>query len=424
MPTPILFSLKKPTQYHRKNCSSLHFVKNSRTITNVCSSLNNCNLRIWFISISIFLSGYLFSQNNLISIDEKDKDIGTQENIYKVKADYILQNNQTKSLYLLRADALKGMTIHASKKTIKPGDTTLIVVEFIPQSTGKFNEPINLVTSADGVPFKMSLSGNIKSIKTDDKTACFYFGKQSHVTSTSSATLASVTEPTKPKDNSNKIPDNSSVPEAKEPTSVTTTISSPEVKNESKTELDEKLYKPNNIIFLVDVSSSMRDTNKLKVMQFALHHLIDNLRSIDKITFITYADTVKIIREGLTGNQKDELNDVVDRLKAKGMTKGNKAILFSLDVAIKNYIPNGNNQIILATDGKFRFYPDDQKKYGLIKSDKNIKLSTMAFGNDKDAMKNLKEIAEIGKGNFIHIKHKNKAEEQLMEEIKKNSLIR
>ncbi|MBK6985902.1 MAG: VWA domain-containing protein [Bacteroidetes bacterium] len=112
---------------------------------------------------------------------------------------------------------------------------------------------------------------------------------------------------------------------------------------------------------MVDVSSSMRDTNKLKVMQFALHHLIENLRTIDKITFITYADTVKIIREGLTGNQKEELNEVVNRLKAKGMTKGNKAILFSLEVAIKNYISNGNNQIILATDGKFRFYPDDQK---------------------------------------------------------------
>ena len=48
----------------------------------------------------------------------------------------------------------------------------------------------------------------------------------------------------------------------------------------------------------------------------------------------------------------------------------------------------------------------------------------MAFGNDKDALKNLKEIAEIGKGNFIHIKNRSKAKEQLLEEIKKNSLIR
>ena len=362
----------------------------------------------------------------MIDVDEQHQDIGSPENIYKVKADYIIQNNQAKNLYLLRADAKKGITIRAAKKTLKPNDTTIIVVEFIPQQTGKFSESIDLVTSADGVPFKMTLSGNIKSIKTDDKTACFYF-KKSNNTGVKNIETIVVTEPNKPKDTSNKIPDNASTNEVKEPVIKTETPVA-EIKTEvftsSTTILDEKLYKPNNIIFLVDVSSSMRDTNKLKVMQFALHHLIENLRPIDKITFITYADTVKIIREGLNGNQKEELNDVVDRLKAKGMTKGNKAILFSLDVAIKHYISNGNNQIILATDGKFRFYPDDQKKYSLNKADKNIKLSTMAFGNDKDAIKNLKEIAEIGKGNFIHIKNRNKAKEQLMEEIKENSLIR
>lgn len=379
--------------------------------------------KISIFIIFVLFDVSLFSQNTLIGIDEQNQDIGSQENIYKVKADFIIQNNQAKNLYLLRADAKKGITIRAAKKTINPGDTTIIVVEFIPQQTGKFSENIDLVTSADGIPFKLSLSGNIKSIKTDDKTACFYFKKPNHTGEKTIEPIV-VTEPNKPKDTSNKIPDNSSTNEVQEPVLKTETTLVPEIKTESRTELDEKLYKPNNIIFLVDVSSSMRDTNKLKVMQFALHHLIENLRPIDKITFITYADTVKIIREGLTGNQKEELNEVVSRLKAKGMTKGNKAILFSLDVAIKNYISNGNNQIILATDGKFRFYPDDQKKYSLNKADKNIKLSTMGFGNDKDAMKNLKEIAEIGKGNFIHIKNRNKAKEQLMEEIKENSLIR
>lgn len=370
----------------------------------------------------------LFSQNNLIGIDEQNKDIGIQEQIYKVKADYIIQNNQTKNLYLLRADAQKGITIRAAKKTLKPNDTTLIVVEFIPANTGKFSETINLITSADGAPFKMLLSGNIKSIKTDDKTACFYFKKPNTTVVKNSEPIV-VIEPTKHKDTSNKIPDNTVPSEIKEPITKTeaSTSSAPATKVtepvEVKTILDENLYKPNNIIFLVDVSGSMKDTNKLKVMQYALHNLIDALRPNDKITFITYADSVKIIRDGLSGDNKKELNEVVDKLKAKGLTKGNKAILFSLDVALKNYISNGNNQIILATDGKFRFYPDDQKTYITKQGDKSIKFSTMAFGNDKDAMKNLKEIAEIGKGNFIHIKSRVKAKEQLLNEIKENSLI-
>ena len=78
----------------------------------------------------------------------------------------------------------------------------------------------------------------------------------------------------------------------------------------------------------------------------------------------------------------------------------------------------------LATDGKFRFYSEDQQTYALKRGDKLIKLTTIAFGNDKDAIKNLKEIAEIGNGNFIHIKNRHKAQEQLLDEIKENSLIR
>lgn len=369
----------------------------------------------------------LSSQNSLIGVDEQIKDIGSQEQIYKIHAEYIIQNNQSKNLYLLRADAQRGVTIRAIKKTIKPGDTTLIVVEFIPERTGKFTENINLVTSADALPFTLSLSGNIKSIKTDDKTACFYFKKPNHAGVRTEQAIV-VTETGKPRDNSNRIPDN--------PEQTPVTVPTPTVISETKPKviepaakkeealLDENLYKPNNIIFLVDVSSSMKDSAKLPVMQQALHYLIEALRPSDKITFITYADSVRTLRDGISGNNKEDLNNVVDKLKAKGLTKGNKAILFSLDIALKNYLTNGNNQIILATDGKFRFYSEDQQKYLTRQGNKTVKLSTMAFGNDKDALKNLKEIAEIGKGNFIHIKHRSKAKEQLLEEIKENSLIR
>jgi len=113
---------------------------------------------------------------------------------------------------------------------------------------------------------------------------------------------------------------------------------------------------------------------------------------------------------------------VVDLLKAKGITKGKKAVLYSLDVALKNYIEEGNNQIMLATDGKFRFDPEDQQTYIIKQGIKHVTLTTIAFGEDKEAMKNLKEIAKIGNGNFIHIKNKLKGKDQLLEEVKRNSL--
>ena len=77
---------------------------------------------------------------------------------------------------------------------------------------------------------------------------------------------------------------------------------------------------------------------------------------------------------------------------------------------------------MLATDGKFRIDPEDQQAYITKQGNKHVKLTTIAFGEDKEAMKNLKSIAEIGKGNFIHIKSKVKAKDQLLEEVKQNSL--
>jgi Mg-chelatase subunit ChlD len=371
------------------------------------------------------LSNLMFCQNSLIGIDEQNKDVGTVDQIYKVKADFIITNHQAKNLFLLRADAEKGITIQTSKKTIKPNDTTLIVVEFIPNQTGQFSKSINLITSADGLPFTINLKGNIKSIKFDDKTACFYFKKPNNASVKTIEPIASNIN-SKPKDVSNKIPDNTinqtKYPISTQTVSTTKTITPKVITPESKTELEKDLYKPNNIIFLVDVSSSMKDTNKLKVMQYALHYLIDALRETDKITVITYADSVRTLRNGISGADKTDLHTVVDLLKAKGITKGKKAVLYSLDVALKNYIEGGNNQIMLATDGKFRFDPEDQQTYITKQGIKQVKLTTIAFGEDKEAMKNLKEIAKIGNGNFIHIKSKIKAKDQLLTEVKENSL--
>jgi Mg-chelatase subunit ChlD len=376
-------------------------------------------LKYSFIVALFFLSHFVFTQNSLIGIDDREKNIGSQENIYKVRADYIIQNNQSKNLYLLRADVEKGTTVRAAKKTIKPNDTTVIVIEFIPQKTGQFKETINLITSADGMPFMFSLTGNIKSIKTDDKTACFYFSKPNHQGVKDIEPIL-VKNDNKPRDVSNKMPDNSTSPIAKEEK----IEKKPEdVKKVDQMELDATKYKPNSILFLIDVSSSMKDSTKLPVMQNALYYLIDNLRETDKISIITYADSVKVLKDGVIGSQKKELHEVVSRLKARGLTKGKKAILFSLDFALMNYIENGNNQIILITDGKFRFYPDDQKLYIAKQGNKLVKLSTVALGNDKDALKNLKEIAEIGKGNFIHIKNNRQAKQQLIDEVKFQSKI-
>jgi len=368
----------------------------------------------------LFILFFCFA-NAQLSFLNKDTELGTIAEAYEIKGDVILKNEGDKKLFLLRADADKDLKVFASKKTLQVGDTCLLVISFIPNQTGKFKKKISLIASNRGEPYELSLSGNITKIKADDKLACFYFGNRKNSNVKINTEPIVVPENKEPRDNSNKIPDNvTQTPVLTESVAIITksvTMS----KVEGTNELSVMDYKPNNILFLVDVSSSMKDSLKFPVMKKSLHILIEALRDVDRITFVTYADSVKIIKENLSGADKQTLHQLVSNLNARGLTKGNKAILFSQGIAQKHFIAEGNNQLFLATDGKFRFYPDDQKKWLATQSSKKITLSTVAFGNDKEAMRNLNDIAEIGEGSFIHIKNKNSDEEKLLNEIKKRS---
>lgn len=355
-----------------------------------------------------------FSQ---LTFTEQNTNLGTITETFEIKGDVLVKNNTSKKIFLMRADSDKGIKVYSSKKTLQPGDTCLVIISFLPESAGKFKKKINLVTSDNPLPYELTVSGNLLKLKTDDKLACFYFGKRKNTEIKTTTEPIVVKNNNEKKDNSNKIPDNSS--QAK----IDTIWEKPAVvlREDKLNELSVLGYKPNNILFLIDVSSSMNDSLKLPLMKIALHTLIDAVREIDVITLVTYADSVKIVKDGIKGSKKEELHKVVDALKAKGLTKGNKAILFSQQLAQKHFITEGNNQIIMATDGKFRFYSEDQTTWTQKQLDKKIVLSTVAFGNDRDAMKNLKEISEKGEGSFIHIKKRHGSEDKLLEEIKMRS---
>lgn len=352
-----------------------------------------------------------------LTFNDQNTNLGTIAETFEIKGDIIVKNTIAKKVFLMRADADKGVKVYTSKKTLLPNDTCLIIISFLPESDGKFKKKINLISSDNNLPYEITISGNLLKLKTDDKTSCFYFGNRKNSSVKTNTTALVVKDNNEKKDNSNKIPDNSSQPKTdtiwEKPAVV--------IKETNSNELSVLEYKPNNILFLMDVSSSMKDSLKLPLMKLALHTLIDAVREIDVITLVTYADSVKIIKEGVKGSDKKELHKLVDALKAKGLTKGNKAILFSQQVAQKHFISEGNNQIIMATDGKFRFYNEDYKTWIQKQLNKKIVLSTVAFGNDRDAMKNLKEIAEKGEGSFIHIKKRNGSEDKLLEEIKNRS---
>lgn len=376
--------------------------------------------RTFFLLISL-----PFLCQSQLNFSEQKMDLGSIEEAYELKGDIVIANASSKKIFLMRADADRGVKIYTSKKTLLPDDTCLLVISFLPEENGKFNKQIKLVSSDKETPYLLSLSGNIKHIKANDKMACVYFGKRKPPTSGVRSEVIIVPENTTKRDNSNKMPGSDPSAELK-PTKPTYTAKTDSVKRSSpkkpaNTGFTEAEYKPNNILFLVDVSSSMRDSIKLPLMKLALHKLIDEVRNIDTITLVTYAYKVSVLKEAVSGADKKTLHALVDSLKAKGMTAGKTAILFSQQLSQKHFIHHGNNQIIIATDGKFKFEREDYLKWKENQRDTKIILSTVAFGNEKEALKNLKDIASKGDGSFIHIKTKSGCEAQLLNEIKERS---
>jgi hypothetical protein len=371
----------------------------------------------------IFFTALFLNSLAQIEYSARILDLGNIEEAYEIKADILLSNRTDRKHYLLKADADPDLTVFASKKTIPPGDTALLVLTFTPRENGYFSKKIRLFTSNGTTADELILKGNLKHLKSNDKQACYYFGKPKPIKPERDVVKieSSGGKNPKPFDNHTGInstempPPTFTAPIQEDPKPFADTL-----KNENII-LPVSVYKPNHLLFLIDVSNSMKDSLKLPLMKLAIRQLINDLRAIDRVTFITYSDSIRVLAENIGGSEKKLLHSLNNSLKAKGLTKGRQAILKSEDVLLKHYVADGNNQIILATDGKFNFYPDDRKNFESKQNGKPIVLSTLAFGNDKEAMHNLKEIAKAGNGSFIHIKKQQHAYELLLNEIKERS---
>ena len=188
--------------------------------------------------------------------------------------------------------------------------------------------------------------------------------------------------------------------------------------------LSTEKFVPNNIVFLLDVSSSMGSNHKLPVMKKAMHRLFDVLRDVDNISVIVYSTSVGVLVPPTPANLKDSILKHIDSLGCSGRTYGQQALETAYRYAESKYIQGGNNQIILATDGIFN-NPDlsEEQIYQMVaqKAESGIPLSVVAFGTDREAVAFLRRLAKKGGGNFWNIKSNEASVDYLIKEVKKNS---
>ncbi len=177
---------------------------------------------------------------------------------------------------------------------------------------------------------------------------------------------------------------------------------------------------PSNLVFLIDVSGSMNQANKLPLVKSSLKMLTSKLRAQDRISIVVYAGSAGLVLPATAGNQKGVINAALERLQAGGSTAGGAGIKLAYSIAQENYIRGGNNRVILATDGDFNVgVSGDNEMEELITKErqKGIYLTCLGYGmgNYKDSK--MEVLADKGNGNYAYIDSKQEAEKTLVREF-------
>lgn len=171
-------------------------------------------------------------------------------------------------------------------------------------------------------------------------------------------------------------------------------------------EVSTESIPPGNLVFLIDVSGSMNQPDKLPLLQRGFKLMVERLRSEDRVAIVTYAGDAGLVLRSTPGNRKKEILEAIDDLEPGGSTAGGEGIHLAYRIAAENFIANGNNRVILATDGDFNVgVTSNVELVRLIeqKRETGVFLTVLGFGegNLKDAK--MEQIADKGNGHYAYI---------------------
>ncbi len=175
-----------------------------------------------------------------------------------------------------------------------------------------------------------------------------------------------------------------------------------------------------NLVFLIDVSGSMNQPNKLPLVQESLQLLVNQLRRNDSVAIVVYAGASGLVLPPTSGGNRAAILDAIQRLSAGGSTNGGAGIQLAYDTAIQHFITGGVNRVILATDGDFNVGVQNREELQRLIEDKaksGVFLSVLGYGmgNLKDGT--LEMLADKGNGNYAYIDTINEAQKVLVDQM-------
>ncbi len=180
---------------------------------------------------------------------------------------------------------------------------------------------------------------------------------------------------------------------------------------------------PSNIVFLLDVSGSMNQANKLPLLKNAFKLLIKQLKEEDRVAIVVYAGASGVVLPSTPGSNKRQMRLALDGLSAGGSTAGAAGIQLAYKIAQENFIEGGNNRVILATDGDFNVGVSSQGELIRLieeKREKGVFLSVLGFGTGNYKDSRMEQLADNGNGNYAYIDNIQEARKVLVTEMQSN----
>ncbi|WP_417911363.1 vWA domain-containing protein [Candidatus Electronema sp. PJ] len=185
-------------------------------------------------------------------------------------------------------------------------------------------------------------------------------------------------------------------------------------------DIDKKELPPSNLVFLIDVSGSMADPNKLPLLQQGMKLLVRQLNEKDRVAMVVYAGNEHVVLEPTPGSEQQKIIEAIDSLGAGGSTHASSGIITAYQLAEQAFMPGGNNRIILASDGDFNVgvtSPDELKKMIEEKRKSGVYLTVLGFGMGNYHDDTMEVLADKGNGNYAYIDNLLEAKKVMVKEM-------
>ena len=226
----------------------------------------------------------------------------------------------------------------------------------------------------------------------------------------------------------NYFPYDLEVPRGDDPVAITTEVAPAPWRPEHRLvrialqsrRIDTDALPPSNLVFLIDVSGSMNEPNKLPLVKRALRLLVDQLRPQDRVAMVVYAGSAGLVLPSTPGDEKAQIAEAIDRLEAGGSTAGGEGLLLAYRVARESRVPNGTNRVILATDGDFNVgVSSDGELERLIEAKRaeGTYLTVLGFGTGNYQDAKMEKLAKRGNGNYAYVDGLSEARKVLVREM-------